>query len=350
MTLEASSSNIAGIDVAAILSQCRFVVTPALHTALEQLPGGPRHAAGYALGLSEADGTPRTELGGKGLRPTITVLCSQAAGGTAQVAIAGAVAVELVHAFSLVHDDIIDGDERRRHRPSVWKEYGVESAVLTGDALLALAVHTLTAAEGSATATGYLTAALIDLVRGQADDMAFEKRPYDGPDAVTVEEYTEMAAGKTGALLGCSAAVGALLGGGSPAMADALTRIGRHLGVAFQAIDDLLGLSGDPAVTGKPILSDLRRGKKTLPVVHALQSGTSAGNRLAELLASRPSAPAALHQVARLIDAAGGRRFTRQQAKQHLDTALTLISAARLRPPAAQQLSALADFVVSRTH
>lgn len=350
MALETSSSGLAENDIDAILERSRFLVRPALSAALEELPGDPGRMAGYALGLSETDGTPRRTAGGKGLRPAITLLSAQAAGGAAGPAIAGAVAVELVHAFSLVHDDIIDGDERRRHRPTVWKAYGVGPAVLSGDALLALAVRTLTAADGTTAAVAYLSGALIDLVRGQADDMAFEERPYVGPGAVTVEEYRAMAARKTGSLLGCAAAVGTLLGGGPVPQAETMARMGRHLGVAFQAIDDLLGISGDPAVTGKPVLSDLRGGKKTLPLVHALESGTEAGRRLAEIVASRPDDPAELRRAGALIDAAGGRTFTRDQAAHHLDAALTLLTTSGLHDPAATQLATLATFLVDRRH
>lgn len=352
MPREASSANATENDVDEILARCRGLVRPALRAALERLPGHAGRMAGYALGLYEADGTPRHALGGKGLRPAIAVLCAQAAGGPARAGVAGAAAVELVHAFSLVHDDIIDGDERRRHRPTVWKAYGVGPAVLSGDALLALAVRTLTAVDGAAAATaiGHLSDALIDLVHGQADDMAFEDRPYDGPGAVTVEEYRAMAARKTGALLGCAAAVGTLLGGGTPALAETTARAGRSLGVAFQAIDDLLGISGTPAITGKPVFSDLRQGKKTLPIVFALQSGTAPGRHLAELLAPRPDDPATLRRAADLVDAAGGRAFTLQQAEHHLDEALTLITTSGLNGPAAAELVTLARFLVERSH
>jgi len=349
LTRETSPSDATNNDVNAILERYRFLVHPAIQETIEQLTAGPGRMAGYALGLCEADGTPRRTLGGKGLRPAITMLCAQAAGGEARAGIAGAVAVELVHAFSLVHDDIIDRDERRRHRPTVWKTYGIGPAILSGDALLALAVSTL-AAEGAGSATAHLSAALIDLVRGQADDMAFEDRPYDGPGAVTVEEYQDMAARKTGALLGCAAAIGTTLGGGNAALAEAMTQMGRHLGVAFQAIDDVLGISGDPAVTGKPVFSDLRQGKKTLPIVYALQSDTAAGRRLASLLTDRPPAPATLRHAADLIDASGGRAFAYRVAAHHLETALTLISTSGLREPAAGQLSTLATFLIDRAY
>jgi geranylgeranyl diphosphate synthase type I len=352
MTLEASCPGATGNDVDDILDRCRLLIRPALQAALEELSPEPRRMASYAVGLSETDGTPRSAHGGKRLRPAITVLCAQAAGGSAQAAIAGAVAVELVHAFSLVHDDIIDQDERRRHRPTVWKAYGIGPAVLSGDALLALAVRTLTSVDGAAatTAVGHLSTALIDLIHGQSADMSFEHRPYAGPGAVTAEEYGDMAARKTGALLGCAAAVGTLLGGGSPERADLMARMGRHLGIAFQVADDLLAISGDPEVTGKPLFNDLRQAKKTLPVIYALQNGAAPGRRLAEMLAARPDDTETLRTAAGLVDTSGGRAYARRQAEHHLEQALALIAAAGPRVPAADDLTALAYFLVNRAH
>ena len=323
-----------------------------MEAALEHLPPRPRRVASYAVGLSEADGTARQAHGGKGLRPAIAVLCAQAAGGAAQAAVAGAVAIELVHTFTLVHDDIMDRDERRRHRPTVWKAYGVGPAILSGDALLVLAIRTLTAADAASapTAVRYLSDALLDLVHGQADDIAFERRPYTGPGAVTVEEYTGMTARKTGALLGCAAAVGTLLGGGSPRLAADMTRMGASLGVAFQTVDDLLGISGDPEITGKPILSDLRRRKKTLPILHALQSGTPPGRRLAELLETHPDDTESLRRAAELIDAAGGRASAQRQAEHHLTKALAIIEQSDLKKRPADHLTTLSTHLIHRTH
>jgi geranylgeranyl diphosphate synthase type I len=273
-------------------------------------------------------------------------------GAPAETAVAGAAAVELVHAFSLVHDDIMDGDERRRHRETVWKAYGVGPAVLAGDALLALAMSTLNHAAGprAVAAMEPLSDALIELVHGQAEDVAFESRPWRGPGAVTVAEYHAMAVRKTGALLGCAAAIGALLGGGPPRLVETLARMGRNLGIAFQAIDDLLGIWGDPEITGKPVFSDLRQGKKTLPIVAALEADTQPARRLAALLAGRPTEPDRLRRAAELISEAGGTSFARTQAHLHLDLALAIIDSADLDDIAATELAALSRYLVDRSY
>jgi geranylgeranyl diphosphate synthase type I len=350
--LDFSRSQNAGNSVAEILARCRELVEPALREAVAHLHPWPGLMATFTFGWSEADGTPRDDQSGKGLRPAIALLCAQAVGAPAAAGVPGAAAVELVHAFSLVHDDIMDGDERRRHRETAWKAYGVGPAVLAGDALLALAMSTLArTASTNATATlAPLSNALIELVHGQAEDVAFENRPWIGPRAVTVAEYQDMAARKTGALLGCAASIGALLGGAAPALADAMARMGRHLGIAFQAIDDLLGIWGDPEITGKPVFNDLRQGKKTLPIVAALERDTEPGRRLAELLANRPADVRTLRRAADLINAAGGRSFTRAQAERHLDNALGIIDSAGLDDRAAGELTELSRFLVERTH
>jgi geranylgeranyl diphosphate synthase type I len=303
----------------------------------------------FTFGWVESDGTPRDAQGGKGLRPALAVLCAEGAGGSGQDAVPGAVAVELVHAFSLVHDDIMDGDERRRHRETVWKAYGIGPAVLTGDALLALAMDTLvrTSAEQTGAAVRRFSATLVELVRGQSEDVAFEDRPWAGPGAVSVEEYCAMAAGKTGALLGCAAAVGALLGGGTPALAERLMRLGRHLGLAFQAVDDLLGIWGDPEVTGKPVFSDLRRGKKTLPVVAALARGADPALLTGPPEDGPPDEPA-LRRSARAIEEAGGQAFTRDYAEGQFDQAMAVLGTAGLTDPATRELAALSRFLIDR--
>jgi geranylgeranyl diphosphate synthase, type I len=352
MTLDVTDPPHATDEIDAILTRCRQMVGPALRQAIDQLHPWPGHMAAFTLGWCETDGTPRKAHAGKGLRPAIAMLCGRAAGASPEAAVSGAVAVELVHAFSLVHDDIMDGDERRRHRQTVWKAYGIGPAVLTGDALLALAFDTLTQSETGRVgeAMGQVSSTLIELVHGQAEDLMFEERPWSGPEAVTVEEYHAMAARKTGALYGCAAAVGALLGGGSSGLADTMADMGRHLGLAFQAVDDLLGVWGDPEVTGKPIFNDLRQRKKTLPVVAALSASTGAASRLLEILESGPADEPALRRSAALIEEIGGGTITREHAEHHLGQALRIIRSADLEPAAAEELAALSRFVVNRSH
>jgi geranylgeranyl diphosphate synthase type I len=246
------------------------LVHPALKETVGRLHPWLGEMAAYSFGWCEVGGTPVVAPGGKGVRQALAVLGAEAAGAPARAGIAPAVAVELVHTFSLLHDDIMDGDETRRRRRTVWKAYGTGPAGLAGDALFALAVETLATASGGAGGLRLLSTALGDLVHGQADDLLFAARPWRGPERVRPDEYRAMAEGKTGALLGCSAALGAVLGGAPPATVAALDRAGRHMGIAFQLVDDVLGIWGDPAVTGKPVHGDLRERKKTFPVLTAL--------------------------------------------------------------------------------
>ncbi|GAA3235133.1 family 2 encapsulin nanocompartment cargo protein polyprenyl transferase [Nonomuraea helvata] len=325
------------------VARCRALFEPALREAVSALHPWGAGMAAFALGWSDADGRPHNGDGGKGVRPTIAMLSAEAVGGTAESALPGAVAVELVHAFSLVHDDIIDHDERRRHREALWKAYGVGPALLAGDALLALAVSRLA---GSPEAMTYLSAALIELVNGQTADMAFENRPWHGPNAVTIAEYTAMAAGKTGGLLGAAAAAGVCLGG-APELADRMWEMGLDLGVAFQIADDMLGIWGDPRITGKPVYSDLRRDKKTFPVLAALAGGHPAARELSTLLSAGVSDEDSLRHAARLVEQAGGRGIARAQADRRLAAALEVMDECL---PGATDLRALCASLVNRVH
>lgn len=351
-----------------LLTRCRALVRPALAEAVGRLHPWVGEMAGYAFGWCEAGGARGAAAGsgGKGMRQALAVLGAEAAGAPARDGIPAAVAVELVHAFSLLHDDIMDGDATRRGRPAVWKAYGTGPAVLAGDALFALAVETLAVQPPPAgpAAVRMLSGALGDLVRGQADDLLFAARPWTGPQRVTPEAYRAMAEGKTGALLGCSAALGALLAGAPPATVTALDRAGRRLGVAFQVVDDMLGVWGDPAVTGKPVHADLRERKKTFPVLAALASPGPAAHRLAVLLdrdddrhgdghgdqhgsrhGDRDGVPA---EAAALIEEAGGRAAALTEANRLIAEAEDALAEVPLAEGAVRDLRALIGFAAHR--
>ncbi|WP_198653127.1 polyprenyl synthetase family protein [Actinocorallia populi] len=328
--------------VTGTLDETRRWMRPAMQEAVERLHPVPRLISGFTLGWPTDGGRPRTGTGGKGVRPALAGLAAASAGGRAEDAAPGAAAVEFVHAFSLVHDDIMDGDELRRHRQTAWKAYGIGPAVLAGDGLLALALDTL-AQSGNTAALLRLTSVLVELVNGQAADTDFEGRPWSGPGAVTVEEYRAMAVGKTGSLLGCAASVGWLLGGGDREGAERMDRMGRHLGLAFQAVDDLLGIWGEPEVTGKAVHNDLRRGKKSLPVVAALRSGDE---ELVRLLEARPAKEDEALRAALLIERAGGRAYAEQTAERETAAALAIIE--EIGGPRRDDLAALARYVVAR--
>jgi geranylgeranyl diphosphate synthase type I len=282
--------------------------------------------------------------GGKHVRAAVALVAAEACGASVEAAVPGAVAIELVHNFSLLHDDVIDGDRQRRHRSTVWAEFGVGAAIIAGDALAVLAMEVLLEHPNP-----YAPRAAIELARGtqamidgQADDIAFESRPL-----VSVEECLRMGERKTGALLSCAAALGAILAGAPEASVQAMRDYGRHLGIAFQAVDDLLGIWGDPSVTGKPVGSDLRQHKKTLPVVAAIAAADGLAGEIVALLRGRLS-DRDVATAAQFVDRYGGREAAMETAEQHLAAALEALNRTPLVPAPAMELAEIASFVVGR--
>ncbi|WP_228447271.1 polyprenyl synthetase family protein [Streptomyces paludis] len=314
-----------GPDAAAILIRARDLVLPELRTAVARLDPALGTMAGYHFGWNTADGRPATAHPGKLLRPALTVLAAEAVGGLGASVTRGAVAVELVHNFSLIHDDIMDRDELRRGRPTLWRCFDIPFAIMVGDALHALAFELLSEQDNQR-ASQLLGAALRDLVSGQARDMEFSGRSWQCGDAVTVgvDEYREMAMAKTGALMSAALSIGAELGGARPEVVATFTQVGRHLGLAFQCVDDILGIWGDEAVTGKPALGDLREGKRTLPLLGAL--ATPDGEELAGILAGSDLGDPDLRHAAKVIERAGGRALTEREVDRQIALARALLA------------------------
>ena len=331
------------------LSRCPAELLPAMRQTVARLDPLSRAATTYHLGWTEADGSPRAGASGKSVRAALALLSAELAGAPAAVAVPGAVAVELVHNFSLLHDDVMDGDAERRHRPTVWTLWGTANAVLVGDALLALAAEVLLESPSPAgtAAAGELMATTRTLVRGQIADLAFETRPR-----VALDECMEMADGKTGALLATSSAIGALLAGAPDRVVGALRSYGRGLGIAFQLVDDLLGIWGDPRVTGKPALADLAARKKTLPVTYVLCQDGPAGRALADWYAGPPDPdgdpPDQLHRAAELVEAGGGRAWAMAEAERQLARGEELLDGLSLAEGPLSELLDLGRFLTRR--
>jgi len=282
--------------------------------------------------------------GGKRVRAALALLSAAAVSGDEAGAVAGAVGIELVHNFSLIHDDIIDGDESRRGRPTVWSKFGVGTAVIAGDAVLALANQVLLEdpSPHAARAAAFLGTATQQMIAGQADDMAFETERV-----VSVEQCVEMSRCKTGALLRCASALGAILVGATGAQVEALGDYGTHLGIAFQAIDDVLGIWGDPEATGKSAANDVLRHKKTIPIAAALACDDPSADTLADLLTGDLT-PEDVVRVADLIDELGGRRHALALADRHLDEAIAALGRVPLAPEPVAELVVLAHYVTER--
>ncbi|MFI0861893.1 polyprenyl synthetase family protein [Streptomyces smyrnaeus] len=326
--------------------------------AEDDVPHRPEDDLLGAPGQERAGGAPDTAStpepdSGKAVRPALVYLAAEALGAPSERAIPGAVAVELVHNFTLVHDDITDGDATRRGRPALWKRFGVGPALLAGDGLHVLAMDALLRPldERSGTAAALLNHALIATMYGQVRDLSFVQRPWVGPSAVSVAEYRAAAKGKTGALLACATALGALLAGGRPRQVARFAAFGRHLGVAFQCADDILGLWGDRRCTGKPVGNDLLLARKTIPVLLALSAETPAAARLRELLGRRdsPLTPQVVPEILGLVGEAGGEEATRREAEHQTALALRMLATVPMSEHTRRRFAAMATYLTRRS-
>ncbi|MFJ2767893.1 family 2 encapsulin nanocompartment cargo protein polyprenyl transferase [Streptomyces sp. NPDC087300] len=339
-------------EAAEILAAARLCVDPELRRAVDSLPGSMRRVALYHFGWEHVDGTPAAGHPGKAIRPALVLAAVRALGGEPAMAVRAAAAVELVHNFTLLHDDVMDRDTTRRHRPTAWTVFGDADAILAGDALQALAQRLLAEDPhpGASVAAARLAACVVELCAGQHADCALERR---GPDEVTLDECLAMAEAKTGALLGCACALGAVYAGAGCEEVEALDGFGREAGLAFQLIDDVIGIWGDPGRTGKSAGADLAARKKSLPVVAALGSGTAAAVELAELYAPGAKGAAGEGELARVagaVERAGGRDWAQGHAADRMSRAVGQLARAVPDPAAAGGLLALAEFVTRRTY
>jgi geranylgeranyl diphosphate synthase, type I len=278
----------------------------------------------YHLGLDQPDG-PR----GKRMRPLLGLLAYEALTGDYRSALPGAAAVELGHNFSLVHDDIEDADAERRHRPTLWAIWGVPLAINAGDALFALSRLALYRSLEAGTISEHRLLELmrmydetcLALCEGQFLDISFERRTD-----VTVEEYMEMIGRKTAALMGASLQAGAILATEDSTTIEAFRQFGYHIGLAFQMADDVKGTFWPSAESGKPEAGDLRKRKKTLPLVWALQHSSDAdATRLREIYtleASGPMPQPEVDEVLAILERTGAREEALTEARRYRDIAL----------------------------
>ncbi|MCF1648955.1 polyprenyl synthetase family protein [Streptomyces indiaensis] len=340
-----------------LLERARAEVDPVLRAALGSLPGPMRRIAQYHFGWEQADGTvveggsgAAAEGGsGKAIRPALVLAAAAARGGSEARAGAAraAAAVELVHHFTLLHDEVTDRETTRRHRPTAWTVFGDADAILAGDALQALALRLLAQDPHPAApaAAVRLADCVVELCAGQHADTALERC---APTEVTLDEVLAMAEAKTGALIGSACAIGGLYAGASETEVAALDAFGREAGLAFQLIDDVAGIWGDPCRTGKPGGADVAARKKSLPVAAAFASGHPAAAELAELYA-RPAETEDLERIALAVERAGGRDWAQGQAADRMARAMQQLARAVPDPEAAGGLLALAECVTRRT-
>lgn len=298
----------------------------------------------YHLGWID-EGQPQL-VAGKRTRPLITLLCAAAAGGDWHHALPFAAAVELVHNFSLVHDDIQDNSPLRRGRATIWKLWGEAQAINAGDALFTyahLAVQRAKALRPSTVleAMDILDKTCIHLTTGQHYDMAFETRA-----TVTAEDYLQMIEGKTASLIATAAECGALVNESNPQVRAHYREFGRHLGLAFQVRDDILGIWGDPAVTGKSAATDILTRKKTLPVLYGLDHDAT----LAADYRPEADGGASVAVIVAKLEFCGARTFAESKEEFHANLALSSLAAANPTGEVGEALKELTLQLLGRTN
>ncbi len=307
----------------------------------------------YYMGWVDVDGNPYVATEGKALRPTLCLFACEATGGAWQMALPAATALEYIHNFSLIHDDIQDRDETRHHRKTLWPVWGVPKALVAGNVLRVVADMALERLvdEGmeprrAIEAIGLLTEAYLEMIEGQYLDLSFEGRPDIG-----MSDYLAMISRKTGALIRCALNLGAFIGTRDEAAINALKECGRALGYVFQIIDDVLGVWGDEDVTGKPVGADIRRKKNSFPVVHAMtQARGGDRQRLLEIYAKEELDDEDVDTALEVMERARTREFAEDLAAEHACAARQAIASVELAQGFRQQIDDLTEFLLVRQH
>jgi geranylgeranyl diphosphate synthase type I len=304
----------------------------------------------YHMGWQDGQGHPCDRESGKFIRSTLCLLSCQAVGGETSQVMPAAAAVELIHNFSLIHDDIEDASYERHHRPTVWKLWGQSQAINAGDAMFTLAYLALLrlkekgiADEKIASSAKMLSLACSELCEGQYLDVEYENR-LD----ITVEDYLDMAAKKTAALLAVSTSLGAYLGSEDSELVDFFHLFGKELGIAYQICDDILGIWGVEESVGKSI-SDISQRKKTLPVVYGLRNSEGEARKSLEKLYSQKSIEGEdITEVMEILDNLGARDYAENLAEQYYCKALAQLEATGLDTSRQAPLKETACFLLKR--
>ncbi|MEO5986055.1 MAG: polyprenyl synthetase family protein [Candidatus Limnocylindria bacterium] len=351
-----------GVDIRTEFSHILADIETEMASVLDERDGHARslyEMLSYHLGL---DGDPGVR--GKRMRPLLGALAYQSLTGDYRPAMPGAAAVELGHNFSLVHDDIEDADLERRHRPTLWAIWGIPLAINAGDALFALSRLALYRLLGDFSETRVLALmrvydeTCLALCEGQYLDISFERRAD-----VTVDAYLEMIGRKTAALLAASVQAGAILATDDAEVVEAYRRFGYDLGMAFQMADDVKGTFWSSSESGKPEAGDVRKRKKTLPIVWALEHASAENRqRLATIYhdgmratdgrgpepqAARQMTDDEVGEVLELLEECGAREHSLSEARHYRDRALEHLEKLPCLPDGKRELAALVRSVIA---
>lgn len=303
----------------------------------------------YHLGFEDRDSNPRDGNFGKLIRPSLCLFSCEATGGDWKQALPAACGIELVHNFSLVHDDIQDGDEERRHSPTVWKIWGTPQGINAGNALNILSNLIFSDLVGKFpyrkvfAVNRVLNKSTLSMIEGQCMDIDFEDRLE-----ITVSQYMEMIEKKTGALIKASFVIGAILGCDDKKIIKKLGQVGKALGLAFQIRDDFLGIWGEGKKTGKPNSSDIRQKKKTLPIIFALQSSNKSRKKILEIYQQDTIGEQELTEIRKLLTDTGSKTFTQKKSRELITQAKTKWEELCLPTWAIRDMESLTNFLLHR--
>ena len=341
------------VELPGIFRRYRSRISDALHSSLSD--GGLRvyDMLRYYMGWVDVDGNPCVATEGKALRATLCLFACEASGGTVTEAVPVAVSLELIHNFSLIHDDIQDRDETRHHRPTLWSVWGVPKALEAGNVLRAIAdvslerlQHEGVEPDRALASVGLLTEAYLEMIEGQHMDISYEGRLDIG-----MQDYLAMISRKTGALIRCSMNLGAVIGTHDEATVDAFRACGKSLGYTFQIRDDVLGVWGDEEVTGKPVGADIRRKKNSFPVVYAMSAAGDDDRRtLVDIYRQERITDGDVEIALQIMDGIGVKDHAQSLAAEHCDRALEAVHTVELAPGTRRELEELAHFLLVREH
>lgn len=303
----------------------------------------------YPMGWVTDSGQPYQGMGGKRVRPILLLLCADAVSNDtgADKALPAAAAVEILHNFSLVHDDIQDNSDMRHSRPTVWKVWGQPHAINVGDAMFALSYRAIEMTSEKGLPSDAVLELLrmfnntiLELTRGQYLDMSFETAK-----TVTPDEYVSMISGKTAALIGAAAQMGAYIGSQDRQLAQHYATFGFNLGIAFQIRDDILGIWGDASETGKSTATDILSRKKSLPVLYGLEHSAELQKRYQQ---ETPFTQSDVDEVIQLLDHVGAHDYTQKLEQEYYTKAIAALNKAQPQGEAATQINQLIDVLFNR--
>ncbi len=331
-------------------------ITAELQKAVSEHDVGVSSLLRYHMGWEDASGQPKFETTGKLLRPKLCLLACQATGGNIQQILPAAAAVELIHNFSLIHDDIEDDSPERHHRATVWKLWGKAQAINAGDAMFSIAhLEVLKLRRNGISerktlnATGMLSRACLNLCEGQHMDISYEAR-FD----VTVHDYLNMITKKTAALLATATALGAYLGTADDEgdrITDCFYSFGEYLGLAFQLRDDILGIWGDEKQTGKPVGADIKKKKKTLPVLYALEKSSGINRKEFEEIYSRRLLDGKeVTRIVGLLDKVNAGKYAQEKVEYYSHQAFAQLEATGIEAAKLAPLEEIAHSLVQRDY